>query len=230
LVPPLSFEEAAKCNTAFLRDIAENVLAASAEVSIAGYMAFGPPASRPFFLDILPPEIGLIEAWYPNFGDCLHSAIAQLLALGHESAVVLNSESPTLPTSLLIETAERLAQAGDRIVLGPADDGGYYLLGVKQAHRRLFEDVAWSTGHVAAQTLARAGELGLDVHMLPKWYDVDDVAALRMLQAELLENDSFASDLRPNQPRHTRALLQSLREQTDLADRLALGPFRGAAE
>ena len=175
LVPPLTFDEAARCNTAFLRDVADNILAASAQASIAGYMAFGPPDSKPFFQANLPREIGLIEAWYPNFGDCLFSAIVQLLERGHGSAVVLNSDSPTLPTSLLVETADVLARPGDRVVLGPAHDGGYYLLGVKSARRRLFQDIAWSTEHVARQTLDRAAELGLPVHMLPKWYDVDDL-------------------------------------------------------
>src|SRR5262245_65498911 len=66
LVPPLTFEEAAACNTAFLRDIADNILAAADRASIAGYMAFGPPQSRPFFHEHLPPAIGLIDAWYPN--------------------------------------------------------------------------------------------------------------------------------------------------------------------
>ena len=64
-------------------------------------------------------------------------------------------------------------------------DGGYYLLGLKTAHRRLFEDIAWSTERVAAQTLERAREIGLDVHMLPVWYDVDDVEGLRRLHGEL---------------------------------------------
>src|SRR6202048_3122099 len=66
LVPPLTYEEAAGCNTAFLRDIAENILAALAEVSVAGYLAFGPPEYRSFFLAVMPAEIGLIEAWDPR--------------------------------------------------------------------------------------------------------------------------------------------------------------------
>src|ERR1700752_3343073 len=118
LVPPLTFDEAAQCNTAFLRDIAENILVASAQASIAGHMAFGPPQSSPFFREILPAEIGLIEAWYPDFGDCLLAAVAGLLGCGHRSAVVLNSDSPTLPTALLVETAQTLERPGDRVVLG----------------------------------------------------------------------------------------------------------------
>lgn len=230
LVPPLTFEEAAQCNTAFLRDIAENILAASAHAPIAGHMAFGPPQSKPFFREFLPPEIGLIDAWYPDFGDCLFAAIAGLLDCGHRSAVVLNSDSPTLPTSLMVETAQVLAQPGDRAVLGPAHDGGYYLLGLKDAHRRMFEDIAWSTEHVARQTMDRAAELGLAVHVLPTWYDVDDVRTLKILQAELFEERSFAPDLRPNRPRHTRDLMRTLIETTDLPERLSFSAFRRAAE
>jgi uncharacterized protein len=221
LAPPLTPEEATACNTAFLRDIADNILAASVEASIAGYMAFGPPESEPFFRENLPGEIGLIEAWNPDFGDCLHCTLAALLRRGHRSAVVLNSDSPTLPTALLVETAHVLTRPGNPVVLGPAQDGGYYLLGLKDAHRRLFQDITWSTEHVARQTLDRAAELGLPVHVLPEWYDVDDLGALRMLHAELFEGASFAPALRPNQPRHTRALMQSLIAGAGLRQRLA---------
>ena len=153
LVPPLTFEEAPQCNTAFLRDVADNILAASTRASIGGYVAYSPAHSRPFFEATLRCEVALIEACYPNFGDCLACAIARLLERGHLAAVVLNSDSPTLPTSLLVESAEVLARPGDRVVLGPALDGGYYLLGVKSEYHRLFQDIAWSTEHVAQQTL-----------------------------------------------------------------------------
>jgi uncharacterized protein len=144
--------------------------------------------------------------------------------------VVLNSDSPTLPTSLLVETAHVLARPGERAVLGPALDGGYYLLGLKAKHHRLFEDIAWSTERVAQQTLERAAELKLPVHILPTWYDVDDVAGLKIMRAELFEGQSFAPGLCPAQPRHTRALIQSLVETSDLEERLAFKAFRGAAE
>ena len=230
LVPPLTSEEAARCNTAFLLDIADNILAASAQASIAGYIAFGPPHSRPFFEANLPSEVGLIDAWYANFGDCLSCTIERLLERRHLGAVVLNSDSPTLPTSLLVETAQVLARPGDRAVFGPALDGGYYLLGLKAKHHRLFEDIAWSTDRVAQQTLERAAELKLPVHILPTWYDIDDVAGLEMLRAELFDDRSFAPDLCPAQPRHTRALIQSLIEASDLEERLAFKALRGAAE
>jgi rSAM/selenodomain-associated transferase 1 len=204
LVPPLSFEEAAALNTAFLQDVADNVLLAARQAapsaSIAGYAAYGPPGTEDFFRHTLPGAIGLIGAWLPNFGDCLFRTVEDTLARGHVSAVVLNADSPTLPTALLVETAAILARPGDRAVLGPSSDGGYYLLGLKAQHRRMFEDIEWSTERVAGQTLERACEIGLEVHTLPVWYDVDDVDDLRRLHAELCGDD--ASDRRPAHAPH----------------------------
>jgi len=230
LVPPLTFDQAAECNTAFLRDIADNILATSTKASIAGYVAYGPPDARRFFEENVPREIALIEASYPSLGDCLDHAIAQLLARGHRAAVVVNSDSPTLPTSLLVETAELLGRSGERAVLGPALDGGYYLLGVKARHHRLLEDIAWSTPRVTQQTLERAAELRLPVHMLPTWYDVDDVATLKMLLRELFDGQPFAADVSPARAHHTRALMQSLLGIPELKDRLVLHTLRRAAE
>ncbi|MBO0755614.1 MAG: TIGR04282 family arsenosugar biosynthesis glycosyltransferase [Bradyrhizobiaceae bacterium] len=220
LCPPLTLEEAADLNTAFLRDVAANILSAATSTEIDGYMAYSPPGCAPFFKSILPARIGLLESWLPNFGDCLLSAITQLLDRGHHGAVVLNSDSPTLPTSLLVETAEMLAQPGDHAVLGPSADGGYYLLGLKQPHKRMFEDIDWSTERVARQTLERAREIGLSVHTLPAWYDIDDAEALRTLHAELCGNIRFTAELQPYSASNTRALLRALIDVTDLSERL----------
>jgi uncharacterized protein len=220
LCPPLTPEEAADFNTAFLQDVAANILSAATCTEIDGYMAYSPPGCAPFFESILPGRIGLLECWLPDFGDCLFSAITQLLDRGHQGAVVLNSDSPTLPTSLLVETAEVLARPGDRMVLGPSTDGGYYLLGLKQPHKRMFEDVDWSTERVALQTLERAHELDLSVHALPAWYDIDDAEALRTLRAELCANTRFTTALQPYNASKTAALLRTLIDVSDLSERL----------
>ena len=222
LVPPLTVAEAAQFNTAFLKDVSANLLMASRDADVHGYMAYGPPGSQQFFSDTLPPGISLIESWYPNFGDCLFQTIGAMLTAGHESAVVLNSDSPTLPTSLLIETAEMLARPGDRAVLGPSTDGGYYLLGLKRAHRQLFEDIDWSTERVARQTLERARAIGLAMHRLPAWYDVDDADALRQLHAELFEGRSLNDPLVPSRARHTTVLMGDLLATAELGTRLSL--------
>jgi len=224
LVPPLTFDDAAALNTAFLCDVADNVLLAARQAApaagIAGYAAYGPPGAEDFFRRTLPGAIGLIGAWLPNFGDCLHHTICELLSNGHVSAVVLNSDSPTLPTALLIETAACLARPGDRAVLGPSSDGGYYLLGLKAAHRRMFEDIDWSTSRVAEQTLQRARDIGLDVHVLPAWYDVDDVDGLRRLHAELNGEEQRHGGHAPHYAAQTAKLMRRLAQQHDFGRRI----------
>lgn len=206
LVPPLTADEAARLNTVFLRDVADNVLLAARHApppaGIAGYAAYGPQGSETFFRRTLPRSIGLIGAWLPNFGDCLFATILQMLERGHGAAVVLNADSPTLPTALLIETAAILARPGDRAVLGPSSDGGYYLLGLKAAHRHMFDNIDWSTERVAEQTRERARDIGLELHSLPAWYDIDDVDDLRRLHAELSGGRIAEPPLAPYSPHY----------------------------
>jgi uncharacterized protein len=210
LSPPLSLDDAALCNTAFLKDVAANLLRAGRDAEIAGYAAFGPPGAEDFFRTHLPQAVGLLEIWYPDFGLCLMKALEAQFARGHKAACVLNSDSPTLPSAFLAETARVLAVPGDRIVLGPSTDGGYYILGCKRLHARLFEDIAWSTDAVARQTLERAAELGLAVHMLPVWYDVDDAASLRTARREVLEGVRFHPRIASSPAAHTAELLREL--------------------
>jgi rSAM/selenodomain-associated transferase 1 len=210
LVPPLTYSEAAALNTGFIKDIADNVLAAALHTPIAGYMAYGPPGNAAFFRANVHAGFGMFEACFPNFGDCLCAAVCELLNRRHRGAIVLNSDSPTLPTALIVQAVELLRQEGDRAVLGPASDGGYYLLGLNGAHPRLFQDIAWSTSRVAEQTLERVRELGLEVHVLAPWYDVDDGEALSVLQAELTHGCSFDPAYAPYQATHTAELLRSI--------------------
>lgn len=230
LAPPLTPELSAELNTAFLADIAENLALAGRETAIAPFMAFGPPGSAPFFEANLPAEVGLVACWYPDFGECLYQACRGLLDLGYGSACVLNSDSPTLPTAWLVEAARALARPGDRIVLGPSADGGYYLLGLKAPHRRLFEEVAWSTGVVAGQTRARARELGLETVLLPAWFDVDDAASLGRLARDLRGAGELPADgVRPYAARHTAAMLDRLLGLEDIRRALEIPAARAGA-
>jgi rSAM/selenodomain-associated transferase 1 len=193
LVPPLKPEEAAAMSAAFLRDITENIARAGALQNIHGCIAYAPAGLESLFDGHLAAGTGFVLAdgspdmpdGVSGFGRCLFHAINSLIADGFGAAVVLNSDSPTLPTELLLRTAQLLAEPGDRAVLGPADDGGYYLLGMKAAHGHLFNDIAWSTADVAEQTRKRAREIGLPFMELPNWYDVDDAASLFRLIDDL---------------------------------------------
>ena len=222
LAPPLSLEEAADLNTSFLQDIAENIAHAGRRTPLAAYMAFGPPGSEGFFRERLPADVGLIEVWgLGEFGACLAFALQALLDRGHRAACVLNADSPTLPTAVLVDLAEALAAPGERVVIGPAEDGGYYVLGLKTLYPRLFEDIDWSTQRVFRQTLARAEEIGLPVHLLPAWYDVDDAAGLHRLRQDLFDpTPPAAGQPVPSAAPHTRRLLTAMLEREGVQDRL----------
>jgi uncharacterized protein len=186
LVPPLADQEAAKLNTCCLADIAANIGAAAEQAPIQGFVAYHPLGSEGFFEDLLPDGFKLLPPKEPTLGRSLFHAARDLFEAGYASVCLVNGDSPTLPTEQLVQAARHLQQPGDRVVLGPAADGGYYLIGMKQFHARLFEAIDWSTERVYRQTITRAGEIGVPVTALTEWYDVDDKASLSRLARELL--------------------------------------------
>ena len=186
LVPPLTPEEAAELNTCCLADIAANIVAAAESAPIRGFAAYHPWGSEEFFENLLPDGFELLPPREPTLGRSLFHAARDLFAAGFGSVCLVNGDSPTLPTDLLVEAARHLQEPGERVVLGPAADGGYYLIGMKRVHSRLFEEIDWSTERVFRQTVARAGEIGLAVAVLGEWYDVDDEPSLAQLATELL--------------------------------------------
>ncbi len=135
--------------------------------------------------------------WFRNvattFGERLIAAAEDLLRIGFASVCLINSDSPTVSPQAYAQATRLLLQPGDRIVLGPSDDGGYYLIGLKKMHRRLFEEIDWSTERVFQQTIERAAEIGVAVELLPVGYDIDDRATLRRLCGELLDGGSSSS-------------------------------------
>src|SRR6478752_7661789 len=188
LQPPLSPEEAAQLNVCFLRDIAAAIVSAGGESKGVG--VFTPVGSEDDYMNVLPSDFALIPQRGDSFGERLMNAATDLLHVGFESCCLINSDSPTVTADAFREAVAQLQGADDRIVLGPSDDGGYYLIGMRKLNRHLFEEVDWSTERVFAQTNERAREVGLKVHVLPKFYDVDDGATLRRLCEDLLRGNS----------------------------------------
>lgn len=221
LVPPLTHDEAAELNTCCLADVAANVMAAARQVPIQGFAAYHPSGSERFFRDLLPDGFKLLAPREPTIGRSLFHAAYDLFAAGYGSVCLVNADSPTLPNEILVETARRLREPGDRVVLGPAADGGYYLIGLKQFHRRLFEEVDWSTERVFRQTLARAAEIAVAVATLPEWYDVDDETTLAMLAREIGPRRTDASPYRNGyRAPNTTAFLEKLAAETGGVERL----------
>ncbi len=222
LVPPLSATQAAMLSSCFIEDIASNIVTASQVTPIHGYVAYSPAGSEAEFRELLPAEIRLLPPRRIGLGQSLFDSAEHLLAAGYGAVCLVNADSPTLPTAMLVDAAQSLRARGDRAVLGPTSDGGYYLIGLKAFYGRLFEDIDWSTGRVFRQTLERAASIGLTVVSLQAWYDIDDLASLRRLCAELVLDRSPPPVVTPRYaaPRtsvYLRKLLAS-----DVAERLGL--------
>lgn len=176
---------AAELSECFLRDVAAAVAAVPAETGRCGYGVYAPAGTEAILHKLFPPEFGLMLQAGDNFGNILFGAARDLLSKGHDSVLLVNGDSPTLPPSFIASAIEMLRQPGDRVVLGPAADGGYYLIGLKHPHAHLFTNIAWGSDTVARSTRQRAAEMNLAVAELPEWYDVDDAETFGWLKSEL---------------------------------------------
>jgi uncharacterized protein len=207
LVPPLTNDEAAQLSVCFLRDMAA-AISKAAPKNASGVAVYTPVGAEGAYVDVLPSGFRLLSQRGEEFGDRLAFAVEDLLGIGFASVCLIDSDSPTVSAETYAAAVRELARPGDRIVIGPSDDGGYYLIGLKELHRQLFKQIDWSTERVLEQTRQRAAELGLEVKLLPAGYDVDDPMTLRRLYNELLDKGSvLASDLAPNAARFLRELV-----------------------
>ena len=204
LSPPLTPEEAAELNACFLRDISLSIAIATELSSARGIGVYTPSGSEAIYDSLLPPSFELLAQRGQSFGERLVYALEDLFTIGFGSVCLINSDSPAARPESFAEAANELAKPGDRIVLGPAEDGGYYLIGLKKLHRRLFENIDWSTERVFSQTIGRAREIGLTVHVLREGLDVDDHRSLSRLSEQLCRENA---DVAPN----TRKFLEELR-------------------
>ncbi len=178
-------ELAAKLSECFLRDVASAIEEVPEDLARKGYGVYAPAGAETELRRILPLSFDLLMKTDAQFQHVLYGATRDLLALGHDCAVLINGDSPTLPSQYLCDTITALRRPGDRMVLGPALDGGYYLIGLKFPHCHVFSDIPWSTDAAARLTLQRAREIGLEALCLPEWYDVDDAESLAALYDEL---------------------------------------------
>jgi rSAM/selenodomain-associated transferase 1 len=228
LIPPLTPEEAAELSKCFLRDTTAAISEACSrrpqedaskmelkhqdcvsygEVATVGcgIAVYTPVGSERAYVDILPANFSLLPQRGDGFGERLYLAIEDLFKCGFASVCLIDSDSPTVPVANFQQAIELLASPGDLLLLGPSEDGGYYLIGLKKPHREVFEQIDWSTERVLSQTIQRATRSGLEVRFLPTGYDVDDGVSLRRLCNELL-SDTSRKELAPCTQRFLREL------------------------
>ncbi|HEV2056893.1 MAG TPA: TIGR04282 family arsenosugar biosynthesis glycosyltransferase [Methylomirabilota bacterium] len=197
LCPPLSPDDAAELYRCFLLD---KIAQAREVAGVERVLAFVPAQAAAVF-EALAPGFTLLAQRGADLTARLVAVCDELFRSGCDAAIVIDSDTPTLPTERLERAVAVMSGGGHDLVLGPSEDGGYYLIGLRRPHPELFEGMRWSTATVLEETERRARALGLSSTRLSAWYDVDTAADLARLQAEI----AAGPDGLP--PRHTRRFL-----------------------
>jgi rSAM/selenodomain-associated transferase 1 len=197
LCPPLRAPEAAELARCFLLDAVEQVRTVAGAQPLVAYT---PVEARAQFEEAAP-DFTLIPQRGENLGERQLDLLEQIIGRGFQGALVVGTDSPTLPRECLDEAVSLVMAPDVDVVLGPTEDGGYYLIGMRRPCRPLFEDMPWSTAAVLGRTLERAQRQGLRVACLPTWFDVDTGADLERLRTELEATPGVG-------PRHTREFLE----------------------
>lgn len=206
LCPPLTHEHAADLFRCFLLDTVERMYALA---TVQVFLAITPADSEPLFRQLFRHLIPFPVRYLPQRGDSLGereiNMLADMLAAGFSRVLIIGSDIPTLPLAYIQEAFTRLEDPHCDAVFGPSTDGGYYLVGAREVHRPLFENIAWSTPQVLEQTLEQAQLHQLTLELVPSWYDVDTVEDLHQLVSDAREKRNGSDDV----PR-TRELLKRL--------------------
>ena len=210
LSPPLAPEHCAEISACFIQDLARTIDGLSA-AGVVGTAVYTPEGSEALLRTLLPATFQLTLQGEGDLGARLLRATQDLLELGHEGVILVNSDSPTLPPSILLAAIDAV-RSGDCVVLSPAHDGGYTLIGLSKPHAHLFADIPWSTSVVCELTIARAREIALPVATVAGWYDVDDAASLQLLETDLSGGQLPFTELVGARAPSTRAFLDKLRQ------------------
>ena len=198
LMPAFSADEAAQLYECFLRDVLD---LAQSLPAVTPIIAYAPTSDVDYFPE-LTSELALLPQIGQTLGERLNYVLSACLEQGFQYVCAMNSDSPTLPSAYVAQAFMALASEETDVVLGPCEDGGYYLIGWKRPYPQLVCNVTMSTEHVLQDTLAIARGLNLNVHLLPSWYDVDTAEDVTRLQAELALDTAVSQ--------HTRQFLGQL--------------------
>ena len=175
----LTEAEAAELYEAFLRDSLDAYRTLSVDVRL--YLAGDAEALPP---DLVPDGVTLHAQRGDGLGARMAAAFAETFVAGYGRVAIIGTDHPTLPLAFVARAFDEL-DAPLHVVIGPSDDGGFYLLGMTDLHPGLLDGMTYSHGAVFEQTLARAQRLAAQTAILPPWYDVDTPEALRRLGADL---------------------------------------------
>jgi rSAM/selenodomain-associated transferase 1 len=170
---------AAEVASAFLHDTLDSLM----RIEARRVLAYAPPNAGDFFAGIVGSRFAVTPQSDGDLGRRMHHFFAAQFAGGADLVVLLGTDSPTLPLEHVQQAFTALEDAD--VVLGPATDGGYYLVGCAKRVPPIFEGVAWSGPRVLAQTVERLADANLRLALLPPWYDVDTLDDWHMLRGHL---------------------------------------------
>lgn len=153
---------------------------------VAPVVAYTPAWAGAQMAALAPSCVRLLAQEGRDLTERLTRLFERLLGEGHDAALAMDSDSPTLPMAYVGDAAQVLTRDEADVVIGPSADGGYYLIGLRRPAPALFEQMPWSTPDVRAITVSRARALGLRVRLLPSWFDVDTPEDLARLRDELV--------------------------------------------
>jgi rSAM/selenodomain-associated transferase 1 len=183
LVPPLTEEEAAAFHLAALADVlalAERVAPGCVELHTAGDDAAVADFQRLF------PRLTVRLQSDGDLGDRLGHAFAESFVRGVERALIVGSDHPTTPPEYLSRALARLDYSD--VALGPSRDGGYYAVAIRRHSwpraQIMFQGIPWSSPQVLRASLDRARGAGLNIAIVPGWYDVDRPEDLEVLRRD----------------------------------------------
>ena len=143
------------------------------------FIAFEPAESIGEMRALLSVSAQLFPQQGDTLGDRMRNAFARLFEAGYSTVVMIGSDLPSLPTCHVEQAFQYLRDRPDALVIGPASDGGYYLIGMRRLCPALFTSIPWSTAEVLRTTLSIAESGGLPVSFVSPWDDVDTIDDLR---------------------------------------------------
>lgn len=206
LIGALTAEDAKLLYVAFLSDtftLMEAVMTEREELSLV--LCYTPEGAEEAFEEVEREGSLMIAQHGKDLGERLANCFADVFALGFDSAIVIGGDSPTLPEEIVMEAFDSLETEKDVVVV-PAEDDGYCLIGMRKLHKAVFQKIPWSTGGVMAATEAQAKKAKLSLIVGPTWYDIDGPEELERLKQELGATKGTA--------RFTRRFLKELAKKT----------------
>jgi len=195
LIRDLGTHDGASLRLALLRDTLELVSALAAEKAVL----YTPSDREAEIRAVTPFQAIFLPQRGSTLGERMCEGTRDLLSSGFDAVVLIGSDLPTLPPAHVSAALSIVTRADTALVLGPTEDGGYYLIGLTQSRPEFFEHIPWGTPLVLERTREAAEALGIPVAMMPLWYDVDSASDLRRVWHRSEQPDGAA--------RYTRAWL-----------------------